>query len=85
MEAKGFDSQLEARNLIGPLSSLCHSFDVFWRSSYFFLIYNRTMPFELPPLPYARNALEPQISEQTINFHYGKHHQTYVHPPRSDP
>lgn len=43
------------------------------------------MPFELPPLPYARNALEPQISEQTINFHYGKHHQTYVHPPRSDP
>ena len=36
------------------------------------------MPFELPPLPYAKNALEPHISEATINYHYGKHHQTYV-------
>ena len=36
------------------------------------------MKFELPPLPYAQNALEPVISEQTIRFHYGKHHQTYV-------
>ncbi|KAK8797273.1 hypothetical protein WA158_004481 [Blastocystis sp. Blastoise] len=36
------------------------------------------MPFTLPALPYARNALEPQISENTINFHYGKHHQNYV-------
>ena len=36
------------------------------------------MPFELPPLPYAKNALEPHISEETINYHYGKHHQTYV-------
>ena len=34
------------------------------------------MPFELPPLPYAKNALEPHISEETINYHYGKHHQT---------
>jgi Fe-Mn family superoxide dismutase len=34
--------------------------------------------FKLPPLPYAKNALEPYISEQTIEFHYGKHHQTYV-------
>lgn len=32
----------------------------------------------LPILPYAPNALEPVISEQTINFHYGKHHQAYV-------
>jgi len=32
----------------------------------------------LPELPYAHNALEPIISENTINFHYGKHHQTYV-------
>lgn len=32
----------------------------------------------LPPLPYAQNALAPYISENTISFHYGKHHQTYV-------
>jgi Fe-Mn family superoxide dismutase len=36
------------------------------------------MAFELPPLPYADNALEPHISANTISFHYGKHHQTYV-------
>lgn len=32
----------------------------------------------LPPLPYAKNALEPYISERTLDFHYGKHHQAYV-------
>ena len=36
------------------------------------------MKFSLPELPYAQNALEPIISEKTISFHYGKHHQTYV-------
>ncbi|WP_119343132.1 superoxide dismutase [Facilibium subflavum] len=36
------------------------------------------MMFELPALPYERNALEPYISEETLNYHYGKHHQTYV-------
>ncbi len=36
------------------------------------------MAFELPALPYATDALAPHISEQTIGFHYGKHHQTYV-------
>jgi len=36
------------------------------------------MKFSLPELPYAQNALEPIISERTISFHYGKHHQTYV-------
>jgi superoxide dismutase, Fe-Mn family len=36
------------------------------------------MAFELPPLPYAKNALAPHISAQTLDFHYGKHHQTYV-------
>lgn len=34
--------------------------------------------FELPPLPFDTKALEPVISENTINFHYGKHHQAYV-------
>jgi Fe-Mn family superoxide dismutase len=32
----------------------------------------------LPALPYERNALQPVISENTLNFHYGKHHKTYV-------
>ena len=36
------------------------------------------MTFSLPPLPYAKNALAPHISEETIEYHYGKHHQTYV-------
>ncbi len=36
------------------------------------------MKFELTKLPYAHNALESVVSEQTIGFHYGKHHQTYV-------
>jgi len=35
-------------------------------------------PFSLPPLPYADNALEPLISANTLSFHYGKHHKTYV-------
>jgi Fe-Mn family superoxide dismutase len=36
------------------------------------------MAFELPPLPYEKNALEPHISAETLEFHHGKHHQTYV-------
>lgn len=36
------------------------------------------MPFELPELPYAMNALEPHISKETLEYHYGKHHQAYV-------
>jgi superoxide dismutase, Fe-Mn family len=36
------------------------------------------MTFELPALPYAKDALEPHISAETIEYHYGKHHQTYV-------
>jgi Fe-Mn family superoxide dismutase len=36
------------------------------------------MPIELPKLPYAEDALKPHISPETIQFHYGKHHQTYV-------
>ena len=35
-----------------------------------------TMTYEMPKLPYANNALEPVISQQTIDFHYGKHLQT---------
>jgi superoxide dismutase, Fe-Mn family len=37
------------------------------------------MAFELPPLPYAKDALAPYgMSEETLEYHYGKHHQTYV-------
>ncbi|MCP5432106.1 MAG: superoxide dismutase [Alphaproteobacteria bacterium] len=36
------------------------------------------MAFELPALPYARDALAPHISSNTLDFHYGKHHQAYV-------
>jgi Fe-Mn family superoxide dismutase len=53
--------------------------------SHLLTIYNKPkhnkgekMTITLPELPYKRNALEPYISESTINFHYGKHHATYV-------
>ena len=36
------------------------------------------MAFELPPLPYAKEALAPTISAETLDYHYGKHHQAYV-------
>jgi Fe-Mn family superoxide dismutase len=36
------------------------------------------MIHELPKLPYEMNALEPYISKETMEYHYGKHHQTYV-------
>jgi Fe-Mn family superoxide dismutase len=36
------------------------------------------MTHELPKLPYALNALEPNISQKTLEFHHGKHHQAYV-------
>ena len=36
------------------------------------------MPFELPPLPYDKNALAPHISAETLDYHHGKHHKAYV-------
>ncbi|MEA3476640.1 MAG: superoxide dismutase [Bacteroidota bacterium] len=36
------------------------------------------MPYTLPELPYAMDALEPYISKNTLEFHYGKHHNAYV-------
>ncbi|WP_369602079.1 superoxide dismutase [Fe] [Hahella sp. SMD15-11] len=36
------------------------------------------MAFELPPLPFAKDALAPVISEETLEYHYGKHHKAYV-------
>src|SRR5215831_4598449 len=36
------------------------------------------MAFTLPPLPYAKDALAPHISAETLEFHHGKHHNAYV-------
>jgi len=36
------------------------------------------MPFQLPELPYARDALAPHMSAETLEFHHGKHHRAYV-------
>jgi Fe-Mn family superoxide dismutase len=36
------------------------------------------MAFELPALPYAMDALAPHLSKETLEYHYGKHHKTYV-------
>ena len=36
------------------------------------------MTFTLPELPYAKDALKPYISAETIEYHYGKHHQAYI-------
>ena len=36
------------------------------------------MAFSLPPLPYDKSALSPHISGETLDYHYGKHHQAYV-------
>lgn len=36
------------------------------------------MSFTLPELPYAKTALAPHMSEETLNYHHGKHHNTYV-------
>ena len=42
------------------------------------IVSGQAMPFTLPALPYADNALSPVISANTIGFHYGKHHKGYV-------
>ena len=38
----------------------------------------QTYPYELPPLPYAYNALEPYIDEETMHYHHDKHFKTYI-------
>lgn len=45
--------------------------------SFYFLIL-KTMLHTLPPLSYELDALEPYISRETLEYHYGKHHKTYV-------
>ena len=36
------------------------------------------MPFQLPDLPFAKDALAPVMSAETLEFHHGKHHKAYV-------
>src|SRR3989338_6313784 len=54
------------------LSPLCSHFCLFFTRE------KIIMTIELPKLPYAMNALQPYISEETVQYHYGKHHQAYV-------
>lgn len=42
------------------------------------MLENMRFPYELPILPYAMDALSPFISETTLRFHHGRHHQTYI-------
>lgn len=42
------------------------------------MILNKTYPFELPPLPYAYDALEPYIDKETMHFHHDKHLKAYT-------
>jgi len=49
-----------------------------YAASVFIISWRKNMAFELPPLPYAPEALAPYMSAQTLGFHHGKHHQTYV-------
>jgi hypothetical protein len=55
---------------------------LWWSASSHFAPYqdkeNSLMAFELPPLPYAFDALEPHIDAQTMEIHHDKHHGTYV-------
>lgn len=43
-----------------------------------FRLKGKYMEYKLPELPFSKSALAPSISEETIEYHYGKHHQTYV-------
>ena len=60
---KELDSTLQSRNQLQTNSTMATA---------------PTGPFELPPLPYDREALAPHISAETIDYHYGKHHRGYV-------
>ncbi len=59
-----------------------YSFFVFLQVIYIItiliILITHTMTHTLPTLPYALDALAPYISEETLQYHYGKHHQTYV-------
>jgi Fe-Mn family superoxide dismutase len=72
-------SQLDRREFlatIGAAGAVCSM--ALNKSDSLFAASQASPGISLPPLPYAQNALAPAISENTISFHYGKHHQAYV-------
>jgi Fe-Mn family superoxide dismutase len=67
-----------AKNILPQNES---SFPCFLQKPLFILLtskWRKKMAFELPPLPYSLNALAPNISKETLEYHYGKHHLAYV-------
>ena len=60
----------------GNFSKFARIFPIFSYTS--IEISNITLMFTLPSLPYALDALAPHISRETLEYHYGKHHQTYI-------
>ncbi len=71
------DSALNRRQFLMQTGSVVTSFAVVNRSDLLQAAQGEAS-VALPPLPYAQSALAPSISENTISFHYGKHHQGYV-------
>ena len=84
MKLKLNPMQKSKRNFIKLVSATSIAGFAAYKLNFFKLLTNSTKgerkmaKFELPALPYAKDALEPNISENTLNFHYGKHHQAYV-------
>jgi Fe-Mn family superoxide dismutase len=72
-------SQLDRREFLATVGTAGAVLSVALNeSSRLFAASQAPAAISLPPLPYAQNALAPVISENTISFHYGKHHQAYV-------
>ncbi len=71
------DSALNRRQFLMQTGSVVTSFAILGRSDALQAAQGGAS-IVLPPLPYGQSALAPSISENTISFHYGKHHQGYV-------
>ncbi|NWG13486.1 MAG: superoxide dismutase [Acidobacteria bacterium] len=71
------DCALDRRQFLMQAGSVVTSFAIPGLSG-LLRAYDAETSIVLPPLPYAQAALAPSISENTISFHYGKHHQGYV-------
>jgi superoxide dismutase, Fe-Mn family len=70
---------LNRREFVTMIGTSAAAFSLAASGPYNALAASQVSPaISLPPLPYAQNALAPYISENTISFHYGKHHQAYV-------
>lgn len=74
--------RLSRRDLLGAGASLGCAWALFRRTGEAGVIFTQlkgaaNMPFTQPPLPYAMNALVPYLSEEQLQFHYGRHHAAY--------